>query len=161
MTYRDEDPERQHEDRPETESEHPTDIERTTPPPGMREDPDWFSSIGPEDEDPEVIAENLEEYGLNLMDEDDFESDPVAPSDMPNWTDEATYGGDRPLMPDFPDAPLEDHLRIIDEEAVIHETDPANEYELAPGDDMLQEVDDPDELDEIRKLDSLDEEQRI
>lgn len=74
---------------------------KVTPPPAdWREDPDWFESIGPEDESDEVIAENLRDYGFNQMDEDDFESDPVGPSDMPEWTENATYGEDRPLMPD-------------------------------------------------------------
>lgn len=104
-----------------TDKKGPTDPKSTTPPPGYREDPDWFEKIGPEDEDPRVIEENLEEYGFNQMDEDNFESDPVAPSDQPDWTKQATYGGDRPLMPDVPDAPLEDQLRIIDEDELEEE----------------------------------------
>jgi hypothetical protein len=80
--------------------ERPTDVEGTTPPPDYEMETDWREQIGPEDEDPEVIDENLEQYGFNQMDEDDFESDPVAPSDQPGWTEAATYGGERPLMPD-------------------------------------------------------------
>lgn len=74
--------------------------DKTTPPPETREDSDWFEAIGPEDADDETIAENLRDYGFNQMDEDNFESDPVAPSDMPDWTENAVYGEDRPLMPD-------------------------------------------------------------
>jgi hypothetical protein len=80
-----------------------------------KEDPDWFKSIGPEDEDPEVIAENLEEYGWNQMGEDFFGSNPVAPSDMPDWTNEAVYGDDRALMPEGEEE-IEDLLDELDEE---------------------------------------------
>ncbi len=80
-----------------------------------QEDPDWFKSIGPEDEDPEVIAENLEEYGWNQMGEDFFGSSPVAPSDMPDWTNEATYGEDQTLMQE-PEEEIEDILDDLDEE---------------------------------------------
>ena len=80
----------------------------TAPPADLREDNDWFEAIGPEDESDEVVAENLNEYGFNQMDEDDFESDPVGPSDMPSWTENAVYGEDRPLMPDDAGDPLEE-----------------------------------------------------
>lgn len=72
----------------------------TTPPPNYREDPDWFEAIGPEDESDEVVAENLNDYGFNQLDEDNFESDPVGPSDMPDWTESANTREDRPLIPD-------------------------------------------------------------
>ena len=84
-------------------SEEKKDPKRTTPPPDYREDPDWFDAIGPEDESDEVVAENLDDYGFNQMDEDDFESDPVGPSDMPDWTENATYGEERPLIPEEED----------------------------------------------------------
>ncbi len=144
---------RNNQSRPETQDEQPTDVENTTPPPGFREDPDWFKYIGPEDEDPDVIAENLEEYGFNLMDEDDFESDPVGPADMPDWTNEAVYGGDRPMMPDYPDAPLEDHLRIID---VSLEEDALYPHEEFLDETMIDEM-----LEEADELDQLDDEQPI
>ncbi|MBZ0291265.1 MAG: hypothetical protein K8L99_01740 [Anaerolineae bacterium] len=104
-----------------TDKKGPTDPKTTTPPPGTEEDTNWFDEIGPEGEDPRVIEENLEQYGFNQMDEDDFESDPVAPSDQPDWTEEATYGGERPLMPDDPAAPLEDHLHEVDEDELEEE----------------------------------------
>lgn len=81
--------------------------DKTAPPPNLREDPDWLESIGPEDASEETVIQNLNDYGFNQMDEDDFESDPVAPSDMPSWTENAVYGEDRPLMPD-PEDELED-----------------------------------------------------
>ncbi len=93
----------------------PPNPKSTTPPPRLEEDADWFESSGPEGEDPEVIAENIEAE-MNRMDEDDFESDPVGPSDSPDWTQEAVYGGERPLMPDEPQAPLEDQLHVVDED---------------------------------------------
>lgn len=84
-------------------SDNKKEPKNTTPPPGYREDPDWFEAIGPEEESDEVVAENLNDYGFNQMDEDDFESDPVGPSDMPDWTENATYNEDRPLIPDEED----------------------------------------------------------
>lgn len=106
-------------DRPDTPDDSDTRDPLETPPPRkMREDPDWFKAIGPEDEDEEVIEEGLEEYGWNQMDEDDFESDPVGPADMPDWTEGAVYGEDRPLMPDYDDE-LDDIEDVEDDDAYL------------------------------------------
>ena len=82
------------------DDQHPTEMHRTTPPPDLVENPDWRESIGPEDADPELIDELLNEYGFNQMSEDTFETDPDAPSDMPDWTDEATYGEGEMILTD-------------------------------------------------------------
>lgn len=60
---------------------------------------DWFKAIGPEDEDPEVIAENLED-SFSLFSEDDFESSPTTPSDQPGWVEEAVWGEDMTFFPE-------------------------------------------------------------
>jgi hypothetical protein len=52
--------------------------------PRARKDGDWFSAIGPEDEDPDVIEDQLEDYGLDLLDEDELVSIPGA-ADMEGW----------------------------------------------------------------------------
>jgi hypothetical protein len=59
---------------------------------------DWVKDIGPEDEDPEVIAQNLED-GFSLLSEDDFESNPTMPSDMPDWVEESVEGEDMTFFP--------------------------------------------------------------
>lgn len=47
---------------------------------------DWFNAIGPEELDRETVRRELEAAGFERLDEDNFESDPVAESDMPDWT---------------------------------------------------------------------------
>ncbi len=59
---------------------------------------DWMKDIGPEDEDPEVIVENIEE-AFSLFSEDDYESNPTTPSDMPDWTEEAAEGEEMTFFP--------------------------------------------------------------
>jgi hypothetical protein len=44
----------------------------------FREDGNWFDAIGPEDEDPEVIEDQLEGYGFDLWDDDELISLPSA-----------------------------------------------------------------------------------
>ena len=70
--------------------------------PRNREDRDyaeWMKAIGPEDEDPEVIAQNIED-GFALYSEDDYESNPTMPSDMPDWTEEVAEGEEMTFFPD-------------------------------------------------------------
>jgi hypothetical protein len=43
-----------------------------------RKDGDWFNAIGPEDEDPDVIQDGLEQYGFDKFDVDDLVSLPSA-----------------------------------------------------------------------------------
>ncbi|WP_119069536.1 hypothetical protein [Aggregatilinea lenta] len=51
--------------------------------------------IGPEDEDPEVIEENLEEYGYDLMDNDEIVSVPSA-GPTPGWESDTGVDEDDP-----------------------------------------------------------------
>ena len=95
----------------------PREPKSTAPPEDLREDPDWFEAIGDEDESDEVIAENLEEYGFNQMDEGNFESDPVGPSDMPDWTRYAVYGEDQPLIDEEDELDDMDEIAAADDEA--------------------------------------------
>lgn len=54
----------------------------------FRDTADWVEDIGPEDMSVERKMENLQEYGFDIMGEDDFVSQPVMPSDMPDWTED-------------------------------------------------------------------------
>jgi len=54
----------------------------------FRDKASWAEDIGPEDMPLEKKMENLHEYGFDLMGEDDFVSQPVMPSDMPDWTED-------------------------------------------------------------------------
>lgn len=65
---------------------------------------DWMKDIGPEDEDPDVIAENIED-SFSLFSEDDYPSNPTTPSDMPDWTEEAVEGEEMTFFP-------ENHRRV-------------------------------------------------
>jgi hypothetical protein len=85
-----------------------------------RDYPEWFKSIGPEDEDPEVIAQNIED-GFSLYSEDDYESSPTMPSDMPTWSEEAVYGEDMTFLPDNDERMItrlddDEGFQIIDED---------------------------------------------
>lgn len=53
--------------------------------PIFREEPEWFDDIGPEDADPEEVMENLDEYGFDIMDDDEDLSLPGAAPELPNW----------------------------------------------------------------------------
>ncbi len=97
-----------------TDKKRPVNPDETATPPGFEEDPDWFVEVGPEDEDPDTIAQNLDDYGFNQTDEDDFESDPVGPSDSPDWTENAVYGEDRPLIPDDEERKVPANLDLDD-----------------------------------------------
>ena len=54
---------------------------------GLREYAPWLEAIGPEDMDRDLVMEELEDYGFEQMDEDDFVSNPTQEGDMPDWTD--------------------------------------------------------------------------
>jgi len=54
---------------------------------GLRDYAPWLEAIGPEDMDRDLVMEELEDYGFEQMDEDDFVSNPTQESDMPDWTD--------------------------------------------------------------------------
>jgi hypothetical protein len=100
----------------------PKDPKWTAAPSDLREDPDWFDAIGPENEDPEIVADHLNDYGFNQMDEDDFESDPVGPADSPDWTENAVYGEDRPLIPEDEERDVPPHLEREDIQLTEEET---------------------------------------
>ena len=49
---------------------------------------EWLDDIGPEDMEPDEVMEELEANGFDLIEEDDFVSNPTFPSDQPDWSDE-------------------------------------------------------------------------
>lgn len=52
--------------------------------PELRDTAEWLEAIGPEDMDRERVMENLEEYGFDLMDDDERLSVPSA-TEAPGW----------------------------------------------------------------------------
>lgn len=54
----------------------------------LRETAEYIQEIGPEDEDRDVIEEGLEEYGFDVLSEDNFVSEVAASSDNPDWMSE-------------------------------------------------------------------------
>jgi hypothetical protein len=83
---------------------------RTIDESALRGRPEWIEAIGDEDEDQDRIEQDLQDYGWDLLGEDDFVSNPTSEADMPTWLsddyddeylkhleeqqDELTSGGD-------------------------------------------------------------------
>lgn len=84
--------------------------------PELREDPDWREAIGPEDADPAVLDEQLEQYGFDRMERDEDLSLPGA-EPLPNWAQntaepdeirQARQGQTRPVEDEADEAVDED-----------------------------------------------------
>jgi len=49
---------------------------------------EWVEEIGPEEMDRKIVVENLEDYGWEVMGEDNWVSEPTMESDMPDWLED-------------------------------------------------------------------------
>ncbi len=61
----------------------------------LRGEPEWVEEIGDENENPQRTEQNLQDYGWDLVGEDDFVSDPTGEADSPTWLDD-DYEDDYP-----------------------------------------------------------------
>jgi hypothetical protein len=90
--------------------------------PTFRDEAGWIKDIGPEDEDPEVIMDNLEEFGFDPLFEDDALSLETAEG-YPGWAKNNAYAdvvevGDRIDQRTPYDADANDSLRPVEDEAI-------------------------------------------
>ena len=51
----------------------------------LRGEAEWVEEIGDEDENQKLTEQNLQDYGWDLVGEDDFVSDPTGEADLPTW----------------------------------------------------------------------------